>query len=216
MNSAYSFWWDVTNDWGLELLIPSGWNRPKTGPVSLHGGPSDMHLLPPTTEGRVPKLISPLQSPSHSRRHSASSIPSSLPFSPTSTNGRRSFDEQNTHTPAAAYHAPPFGLRSRLIYRDPTIYYLAIVLNFILRFTWSLKLSSHLHTVAELESGVFLMETLELIRRWMWVFFRIEWEAVKKDSPVEEPLLLRDFSGGNEEFPLEGNPPARSKDAIQR
>jgi hypothetical protein len=32
-----------------------------------------------------------------------------------------------------------------------------------------------LHTIAEIESGVFLMEGLELGRRWMWVFLRIEW-----------------------------------------
>jgi hypothetical protein len=50
----------------------------------------------------------------------------------------------------------------------------------MLRATWSLKLSSHLHTIAEIESGVFMMEALELLRRWMWVFVRVEWEAVKQ------------------------------------
>jgi len=65
------------------------------------------------------------------------------------------------------------------------IYYLAIFFNFMLRFTWSLKLSSHLHTVAELESGVFLLEALELIRRWMWVYLRVEWEAIKVGHGAE-------------------------------
>jgi hypothetical protein len=55
-------------------------------------------------------------------------------------------------------------------------------LDLILRFTWSLKLSSHLHTIAEIESGVFMMEALELLRRWMWVFVRVEWEAVKQSE----------------------------------
>lgn len=32
----------------------------------------------------------------------------------------------------------------------------------------------------EMESGIFLMEALEVIRRWMWVYLRIEWEAVRK------------------------------------
>ena len=87
----------------------------------------------------------------------------------------------------------PFGLRSPLLFRDSIVYYIAVLLNFVLRFTWSLKLSSHLHTVAELESGVFLMEALELIRRWMWVFFRVEWEVVKnmQEREVEQLSLMQ-------------------------
>jgi len=34
--------------------------------------------------------------------------------------------------------------------------------------------------LADIEGGVFLLEALEIIRRWVWVFFRIEWETVKK------------------------------------
>jgi hypothetical protein len=60
------------------------------------------------------------------------------------------------------------------------VYHIFTLLDFILRLTWSLKLSSHLHTIAEIESGVFMMEALELLRRWMWVFVRVEWEAVKQ------------------------------------
>lgn len=73
----------------------------------------------------------------------------------------------------------PF-LRPVLLLPDPLIYYLAISLDLILRFTWSLKLSSHLHEIHEIESGIFLMEALEVARRWMWVFLRVEWEAVRK------------------------------------
>lgn len=73
-----------------------------------------------------------------------------------------------------------FGLRARLLFPDPLVYHLFIAIDLILRFTWSLKLSSHLHTISEIESGVFLMEALELLRRWMWVFLRVEWEVVKK------------------------------------
>ncbi|KAJ9108225.1 hypothetical protein QFC19_002472 [Naganishia cerealis] len=105
INSTYSFWWDVTNDWGLTLLQPETW----------------------------------------------SPAPGDLP---------------TTSTMAA--------------------------IDFSLRFTWSLKLSSHLHTIAEIESGVFMMEALELLRRWMWVFLRTEWEVVKK---MEEAELLRGGGG---------------------
>jgi hypothetical protein len=76
----------------------------------------------------------------------------------------------------------PFGLRDNLLFRDSLVYYLVIFLNLFLRFTWSLKLSTHLDTVEELESSVFLMEALEVTRRWVWVFFRVEWEAIKKEQ----------------------------------
>jgi hypothetical protein len=71
------------------------------------------------------------------------------------------------------------GLRSQLLFQDPLIYYVAIFINFVLRFTWSLKLSSHLHHVADLEVGVFMIEALEVLRRWIWVFIRVEWEMLK-------------------------------------
>ncbi|WVF69765.1 hypothetical protein IAT40_004544 [Kwoniella sp. CBS 6097] len=72
-----------------------------------------------------------------------------------------------------------FGLRQTLLLPDPLVYHLFTFIDLVLRFTWSLKLSSHLHTISEIESGVFMMEALELVRRWMWVFIRVEWEAVK-------------------------------------
>lgn len=37
-----------------------------------------------------------------------------------------------------------------------------------------------MHTFAELETGVFVVEACELLRRWLWVFFRVEWETIKK------------------------------------
>ncbi|KAF8305494.1 EXS-domain-containing protein [Clavulina sp. PMI_390] len=133
INSSYSFWWDITNDWGLTLLKMETWSSSSS-----------------STSAYQPLSQSPLNG---------------LNAAP-STSG-----SQSSH---------PFGLRAPLLFRDPLIYYLIIMLNFVLRFTWSLKLSSHLHSVADLESGVFLMEALELIRRWMWVFLRVEWEVVKK------------------------------------
>ena len=82
-------------------------------------------------------------------------------------------------TAAAPNISFPF-LRPILLLPDPLIYYLAIAIDLILRFTWSLKLSSHLHSIHEVESGIFLMEALEVMRRWMWVYLRLEWEAVRK------------------------------------
>ena len=56
------------------------------------------------------------------------------------------------------------------------MYYTAIVLDFILRMTWSLKLSPHLDHWNDLEGGIFGLEVLEVARRWVWIFFRVETE----------------------------------------
>ncbi|RKP08435.1 EXS family-domain-containing protein, partial [Thamnocephalis sphaerospora] len=68
-------------------------------------------------------------------------------------------------------------LRPMLHFSEPSIYYLAIVLDFLLRFTWSLKLSTHLR-LDELTAGGFVLEWLEVVRRWLWVYFRLEREWV--------------------------------------
>ena len=90
-------------------------------------------------------------------------------------------------------------LRPAILLPDTVIYYAAIAIDILLRFTWSLKLSTHLHAIHEIEQGVFLLEALEVIRRWMWVFIRIEWEAVRKgqaggyhDKLTEMPLQEQD------------------------
>jgi len=146
INSIYSFWWDVTNDWGLTLLRPNGGDGATT--------PLLPSSVPPTPA--VPKTpLSPIWSePSTPSR--AGLPPLSIP--------------QNKSR----------GLRPVLLFNDPILYYVAIGFNLILRFTWSLRLSSHLHTLADIEGGVFLLEALEIMRRWVWVFFRVEWETVKK------------------------------------
>jgi len=32
---------------------------------------------------------------------------------------------------------------------------------------------------------VFLIEGAELLRRWMWVFFRVEWEVIRQEDANE-------------------------------
>ena len=48
----------------------------------------------------------------------------------------------------------------------PSVYYVLIGVNLLLRFTWSLKLSSHLHYLVEWERDLLLFEALELDRGW--------------------------------------------------
>ncbi|ESZ98256.1 hypothetical protein SBOR_1352 [Sclerotinia borealis F-4128] len=69
-----------------------------------------------------------------------------------------------------------YPLRPRLYLPSQDLYYIAIFLDFILRLTWSLKLSPHLDHFADFESGIFLLEILEVARRWMWIFLRVETE----------------------------------------
>lgn len=163
VNSMFSFWWDIEMDWGLALCEPDTWfgatNSPPETP-SHRRRPSDLTLI-----GRVKKLIRRRSSISHQRSPCPSPSPAfSSTSSPSSTQSHGFF---------------AFGLRPILLLPDPLVYHLFAAIDLVLRFTWSLKLSSHLHTISEIESGVFMMEALELVRRWMWVFVRVEWEAVK-------------------------------------
>ena len=52
--------------------------------------------------------------------------------------------------------------------------------------TWSIKLSPHLHHINEMEGGIFFMETLEIVRRWIWISFRFEAEWSKREVNVPQ------------------------------
>ncbi|KAF8270296.1 EXS family-domain-containing protein [Lactarius quietus] len=152
VNSLYSFWWDVTNDWGFDLLQ----FRPKTK-RRTRSSSMPRPLILPAMHHREESVTSPrnsLTSPASSSRPSPRAHP-------------------------AGIH--PFGLRSRLLYPLP-IYPIALFVNLILRLTWSIKLSSHLHARAQGEGSLFIfwVEVAEIVRRWVWVFIRVEWEIVKR------------------------------------
>lgn len=70
----------------------------------------------------------------------------------------------------------PFGLRRLRTFPQKELYYGVIAIDLVLRFTWLSRLSSNLDRVNNAESGIFLLMFLEIARRWMWVFFRIETE----------------------------------------
>ncbi|CAE6429350.1 unnamed protein product [Rhizoctonia solani] len=177
INSVYSFWWDVTNDWGLTLLKPSTW-------------PAQHATMPPR---------SPLLRPPRSGRSSPPLILLSRTNSLTGLSAAGStYSDADGIMRERAPH--PFGLRDNLLFRDSLVYYLVIFLNLFLRFTWSLKLSTHLDTVEELESSVFLMEALEITRRWVWVFFRVEWEAIKKEQAGDVSARIRPVYTPGEEI----------------
>ncbi|KAI9754217.1 MAG: hypothetical protein M4579_004814 [Chaenotheca gracillima] len=99
---------------------------------------------------------------------------------------------------AAARDDPehPWGLRRHLYFHNNEVYYVAIGIDFLLRCTWSFKLSPHLDHFNDLEGGIFVMELLEVMRRWIWIFFRTETEWVRNNrGPAPDDILLGEYNG---------------------
>ncbi|THH04550.1 hypothetical protein EW145_g5439 [Phellinidium pouzarii] len=194
INSLYSFWWDVTHDWGLELL--------------------HTRILSPRLQSRPPR---PLVLPSL-HMHGASSLDGPRP----NIHARHTSPSHQNRLQASGSHGSPFlaqrhpwGLRARLFFPLPA-YPIALFANLLLRLTWSLKLSAHLHARAAAVFGsvsdtgteseglqmsgallFFWLELAELLRRWVWVFFRVEWECVQRITEQEEfSMHTRDLSEG--------------------
>lgn len=188
MNSLYSFWWDVTYDWGLEFLK----QKPRIAQNSV----------PPR-----PLILPSLQS-NHSAVENGSGLHSrtSLCASAHGNSNGQTYP-QNIASGQLKY---PWGLRQTLLYPLP-VYPLVVFLNLLLRLTWSLKLSAHLHARAAAPSlatpaglvtenpdaeGVYIsgallffwLELAEILRRWMWVFLRVEWECVRRTAEREESV----------------------------
>ncbi|KAM0251364.1 hypothetical protein ACHAP5_001673 [Fusarium lateritium] len=95
----------------------------------------------------------------------------------------------------------PFGLRDRLVFRSPKLYYLVIGMDLMLRCTWSMKLNSRLDKFSDLEGGIFFIEFLEVLRRWIWIFFRVETEWLRNNSTGlgVDDILLGDYQGKDAE-----------------
>ncbi|KAI0703376.1 EXS-domain-containing protein [Cerioporus squamosus] len=153
VNSLYSFWWDVTNDWGLDLLLP----KRAGGPIRQPYPPRPLLL---------PRLHSRSALLKHPGRSSTDSIPDGLP-------------EEVADALPQERPPHPWGLRPVLLF-PLAVYPFAILVDLVLRLTWSAKLSSHLHSYAEGDLIIFWIELAEVVRRWMWVFLRVEWETVKE------------------------------------
>ncbi|KAI8907936.1 EXS family-domain-containing protein, partial [Gorgonomyces haynaldii] len=92
-------------------------------------------------------------------------------------------------------------LRSKLHFRPKIVYYLAILGDLVLRFVWTLKIPMLYQLVShwtfQTETGLvsqnvsrfdMTLITLELFRRWMWVFFRLERDWVNGDYEPLSPI----------------------------
>ena len=67
-----------------------------------------------------------------------------------------------------------YGLRRNLYFPSYKLYYLVILGDLVLRFTWLTKFTSL--AFPNQEGGIFILSFLEVFRRWVWIFFRVEAE----------------------------------------
>ena len=117
--------------------------------------------------------------------------------------GFQAFDSFFTTTPSVVILRP----HRHLYFKSYLFYYFAIVLDFVLRFLWVLKLfivhenenTGYAHMVGAflfgsdaLSFGYTLVEFLEIFRRWVWCFLKLESDWGKlQDSGIQ--LELRPF-----------------------
>eukprot|EP00850_Spirogloea_muscicola_P019506 SM000192S04901 [mRNA] locus=s192:62820:67277:- [translate_table: standard] len=100
-------------------------------------------------------------------------------------------------------------LRNNLYYGRKWVYYWAMSSNLLLRASWTYKLAAHLRPNT---LTVFIVSAVEMLRRFQWIFFRVENEWNKmtmrsaasqqslRDLSAEEvsPLLKTAASGGSD------------------
>ena len=88
--------------------------------------------------------------------------------------------------PVLHLDAEPFGLRTTRFFHSPSVYYVGITIDFLLRCApWGLRAFSpsfHQWFTSDLEIGVFAMQALEIFRRWLWIFLRVETEWVRMEQ----------------------------------
>lgn len=99
-------------------------------------------------------------------------------------------------------HSPehPYGLRRHRCFSDDRLYYFAILIDLVIRFSWLSKFVPALAWLTDRECGIFILVSLEVARRWMWVFFRVEAEWGESCQFCSFPLIALCPS----EFPICG------------
>lgn len=83
-------------------------------------------------------------------------------------------------------------LRPYLLFSRHWVYYIASVIDLALRFAWAVKMSS---AVSHYFGSDYLLTILaigEVLRRFMWNFFRLEYEQTKGMSPMSPSRLSDD------------------------
>lgn len=79
-------------------------------------------------------------------------------------------------SPARRDNDHPYGLRRHRYFSSDRMYHYVIIADLALRFSWLWRIVPGFAWITETEIGLWTLMTLEVARRWMWVFYRTEAE----------------------------------------
>lgn len=108
----------------------------------------------------------------------------------------------------------PFFLRPILHFRHSVLYYLAIIVDTLLRISWVVRVTILRQVVDSIgaSKGAGVKETLmavdialkvlEILRRWVWVFFRVEREWVSRRRGATPGLVTGLVGSGDAMSPV--------------
>ncbi|KAF9253212.1 hypothetical protein LCP9604111_738 [Penicillium roqueforti] len=89
----------------------------------------------------------------------------------------------------------PYGLRRHRYFGSDKMYHYVIIADLALRFSWLWRIVPGLGWISETESGLWILMFLEVVRRWMWVFFRTEAEWIRNThGPGPDDVLLGEYN----------------------
>ena len=88
----------------------------------------------------------------------------------------------------------PYGLRRHRYFSSSMTYYTAVAIDLLVRFSWVWPMSTHFEWLKHHEFGIFVMMFLEVARRWMWIFFRVEAEWGESFSPSHPLVTSEQFT----------------------
>ncbi|KAJ1863053.1 protein-ER retention protein [Coemansia sp. RSA 2703] len=157
-NSLYSYYWDIAFDWNLGHLS----NKSRIADIVVPAQQTSLQLK--TTAALVNSDDEESNITDNVNTHDLDAAGQSMPGSWVAD-------------PSSFEHSDfPFLLRPQLCFGPPQLYYIAMVIDFLLRITWTAKLTSYIQ-IDLMTYGGFWLNILEIYRRWQWTFLRIEKEA---------------------------------------
>lgn len=170
ITTLYKWWWDVVMDWGLFEVMPTLTDI-KT---FFKRSSAERRRRRSTAAG------SPHSAGSHSSNASTSSGSQHMPIK--TSVAAPAVHPEKTYWHYSSHHRekPRLFLRRLLMYPSHYVYYIAIVLDLILRFMWvaSLVPKELFGSFVGPQLSFFLC-SMEIIRRAMWGVFRLEYEHLK-------------------------------------
>lgn len=106
-------------------------------------------------------------------------------------------------------HGANYPLREKLSYKNKVFYYICLIINLFLRFMWVLTVSPDVvYKFIRPEFFLFLIYTMEVFRRGMWNFIRVEYKHIEicKEFKVTLDVELPFKRNSKGEFVLRNAP----------